>query len=115
MRKINFADSPRGKTFLKQAVASIIKGFKPNRILLFGSYAYGQPTTDSDLDLLIIKDTRLPAADRSRRVSRLVGRHTFPMDLIVLTPTEIRNRLRSFDPFLEEVLARGRQLYVKNR
>ena len=115
MRKNGEKVSSREKKFLREAVANIIRGFKPNQILLFGSHAYGKPTSDSDLDLLIVKNTRLPTAERSRCVSRLIGRHVFPMDLIVLTPSEIQRRLKSFDPFLEEALTRGRLLYAKNR
>jgi len=102
------------KQFLRDAVNNIVKGFRPRRILLFGSHAYGKPTTDSDLDLLIIKNTRLSFAERARRVSRIIGRHLFPLDLIVLTPGEVRRRLKAFDPFLDEALTHGRVLYDKN-
>lgn len=103
------------KKFLRSAVSNIVRNFKPTRILLFGSHAYGNPTQDSDLDLLIVKNTRLSFAKRARRVSQVIGRHVFPLDLIVLTPTEIRRRLKAFDPFLEEALTHGRVLYEKNR
>lgn len=103
------------KKFLKEVVKNIVKGLRPNRILLFGSHAYGTPTSDSDLDILIIKNTSLSFADRVRHVSQIIGRHIFPLDLIVLTPQEIRRRLKDFDPFLEEALTRGKVLYDKNR
>ena len=115
MKKNNGRMSGEERRFLKRAVANIVKGFHPRRILLFGSFAHGKPGPDSDLDLLIVKDTRLPTAERSRRVSRIIGSHVFSLDLIVLTPGEIRNRLKAFDPFLEEVMNRGRILYDKNR
>ena len=115
MKKSNGKISIEEKKFLRRAVANIVKGFHPRQILLFGSHAHGKPGPDSDLDLLIVKDTRLPVAERARRVSQFIGRHVFPLDLIVLTPGEIRSRLRGFDPFLEEALNRGRILYDKNR
>lgn len=102
------------KRFIRDVVRNIVKSFKPNRILLFGSHAYGKPTDDSDLDILIIKNTSLTFADRAREVSQAIGRHLFPLDLIVLTPQEIRRRLKNFDPFLEEALTRGKVLYDKN-
>ena len=45
------------ETYLKEAVDRIIKRFNPEKIILFGSYAYGKPTMDSDIDLMIVMDT----------------------------------------------------------
>jgi len=115
MRKTNGEIAKKESKFLRQAVVSIVKGFRPDRILLFGSHAYGKPGTDSDLDLLIVKNTRLMPAERARQVSRMIGSHVFPLDLIVLTPGEIHRRLKGFDPFLEEALTQGKVLYDKNR
>ena len=103
------------KKFLHTIVKNIVKEFKPNKILLFGSHAYGKPTLNSDLDLLIIKNTHLSFAERARCVSRIIGRHVFPLDLIILTPEEIQRRLKGFDPFLEDALTRGKILYDKKR
>jgi uncharacterized protein len=105
---------PQSK-FIREAVGNIARKFKPVRIILFGSHAYGRPNDDSDLDLLIVKNTRLSFAERARCVSRIVGKHLLPMDLVVLTPGEIRRRLEEFDPFLEDALNRGKVLYDKNR
>lgn len=115
MKKNGKNRSAQEREFLKSAVGSLISNFKPNRILLFGSRAYGKPTSDSDLDLLIVKNTRLSFAERARKASQIIGCHKFPLDLIVLTPAEIRRRLQSFDPFLEEALTHGKILYEKNR
>lgn len=103
------------QSFIKKAVHRLLKELKPQKIILFGSYAYGRPTSDSDLDLLIIKKTDLSFFDRTRQASRIIGNHLFPLDLIVLTPAEIKNRLKAFDPFLEEILSDGKVLYAKNR
>lgn len=103
--------SKKENIFLKKCVRNIARQIKPKRIILFGSYAYGQPTRDSDLDLLVVKETRLPFAERIRRVYSAIGKHEFPLDVLVLTPNEIKRRLMSFDPFLDEAMTRGQVLY----
>ena len=99
---------------IEEIVRRLIAAIDPDRIILFGSRARGDSGPDSDIDLLIIKDTRLSFAERARRVSQIIGRHVFPLDLIVLTPGEVQRRLKAFDPFLEEALSHGRILYDKN-
>jgi predicted nucleotidyltransferase len=100
------------KQFVQACIRRIADGFKPVRIILFGSYAYGGKTTaDSDLDLLVVKQTRLPFAERIRRINSLVGAHVIPMDIIVLTPGEVERRRKGFDPFLEEALTKGQIVY----
>jgi predicted nucleotidyltransferase len=96
---------------LKEVTQKVVQAFRPKNIILFGSYAYGKPTTDSDLDLLIIMESRDRPAERIRKVSDLFDPRPLPMDFIVLTPGEVRQRLDGFDPFLEEVFEKGQLLY----
>ena len=96
---------------LREIAQKVVQAFRPKNIILFGSYAYGKPTSDSDLDLLVIMETRDRPAERIRKVSDLFDPRPLPMDFIVLTPSEIRHRLSGFDPFLEEVLEKGQRLY----
>jgi predicted nucleotidyltransferase len=95
----------------RQITQKVVHAFQPKNIILFGSYAYGKPTADSDLDLLIVMESRDRPAERIRKVSDLFDPRPLPMDFIVLTPGEVRQRLSGFDPFLEEVLERGQTLY----
>jgi len=91
----------------------IIKEFHPEKIVLFGSYARGVPTMDSDVDLLII----LPFTGRSVNKSveiRLRVRPSFPVDLIVRTPEKVRERLEMGDEFMREILEKGNVLYEAN-
>ena len=95
-------------------VQKIIEGYAPQRIILFGSYAHGEPNADSDLDLLIIKGTSERPMDRHLRVRRLVstpGRR-LPFDPLVLTPEEINERLDIGDQFVQDILAQGDVLYA---
>ncbi len=73
---------------IKKVVKIIIEGYKPRKIILFGSYAYGQPTKDSDLDLLIIKDDDLPGIQRNRRVRNILKDFSIPIDVIVKSSQE---------------------------
>ena len=96
---------------LREIAQKVVQAFRPKNIILFGSYAYGKPTSDSDLDLLIVMESRDRPAERIRKVSDLFDPRPLPMDFIVLTPGEVRHRLSGFDPFLEEVLEKGQRLY----
>ena len=105
------AASPVTPGLLREIAQKVVHAFRPKNIILFGSYAYGKPTSDSDLDLLIVMESRDRPAERIRKVSDLFDPRPLPMDFIVLTPGEMRHRLSGFDPFLEEVLAKGQMLY----
>lgn len=99
---------------LRRAVDRLRRQYQPERIVLFGSYAYGKPTEDSDIDLLIIKQTTERPIDRRVAVTRIVSDPdaTVPIEVIVLTPEELRERLEIGDQFLLEVTERGRTLYA---
>jgi uncharacterized protein len=101
-----------GKLF-KEITERIVAKIKPEKIILFGSYAYGRPNKDSDLDLFIIKNTRLSSGERYAAVSDALYPRVIPMDFVVKTPREVRERLAGFDPFVKEVLSKGRVLYEK--
>ena len=89
----------------------VARQFRPHKIVLFGSYAYGKPTVDSDVDLLVIMDrTRYRGERMSVRIRHAVARD-FPMDLIVRTSAEVSKRLRWGDCFMKEVIEKGEVLY----
>lgn len=94
-------------------VEKIVASFSPERIILFGSYAYGKITADSDVDLLVIMDTDLPSAERQRQISRVLRPRRFPLDIIVKNPTEIQKSKRRVDPFMNEILDKGIVLYAR--
>jgi len=106
---------PVDASLLKEITRRIVAKVKPLKVILFGSYAYGKPNKDSDLDLFIIKNTKLPASKRYALVSSALNPRIMGMDFIVRTPKEIENRLSGFDPFLEEVLSKGKVLYEKKQ
>src|SRR5438094_5465684 len=90
---------------------AIAEEFHPDKIILFGSYAYGTPHADSDVDLLVIMPAR-NELDQAMRI-RLAVDNQFPLDLILRTPKNMVWRLAEGDSFLREVVTRGKVLYEK--
>jgi predicted nucleotidyltransferase len=92
----------------------LIAEYDPQRVILFGSHAYGTPGPDSDIDLLIIKETPERFIDRWVTVRRiLTGTHrTLPVETLVLTPQELKKRLASGDQFFAEIVEKGKVLYA---
>lgn len=91
-------------------VDAIAREFKPRRIILFGSHAYGNPTVDSDVDLLVL----MPYTGHAARVAgEILFRTdpTFAVDILVRSPKEVRERYRMRDCFIREILDRGRVVY----
>jgi predicted nucleotidyltransferase len=79
---------------------------------LFGSYAYGTPHADSDVDLLVVMPTRDQRAQAVRIRYRLTA--PFPLDLIVRTPKEMKWRLAEGESFLTTIVSQGKVLYEKD-
>src|SRR5574341_771968 len=95
---------------IQALVERIVEEFHPQRIILFGSYAQGRPTPDSDVDLLVV----LPFQGKGRKMAseiRKRARPTFAMDLLVRTPDQVRQRLRTGDGLLREIAQHGKVLY----
>src|SRR5438876_12010130 len=90
----------------------VAEQFKPDKIILFGSYAYGTPNEDSDVDILVIMPTR-NQHDQAFKI-RLAVEAPFPMDLIVRKPKEIKWRLEEGESFTTEIVTRGKVLYEKD-
>jgi predicted nucleotidyltransferase len=97
---------------IRRYARAIAEVFHPEKIILFGSYAYGSPHADSDVDLLVVMPAR-NQLDQAYRIRRDV-RAPFPMDLIVRTPTKLRRRLQEGESFLTEIMSRGKVLYEKD-
>lgn len=111
---------PRGfatvtQELLQEVVNRIVEALHPEKIVLFGSWAYGTPTPDSDVDLLIILETDASYVERYLAVSRLLRPRPFPVDIIVKTPDEIMMALEGGDFFLREILTKGKVLYERGQ
>ncbi len=103
------ADVPM--SVIRQYAREVAKRFAPEKIILFGSHAYGQPHADSDVDILVVMPAR-NEIDQAVRIDRVVD-PLFPLDLIVCTPKNVAWRLKEGDSLLREILTKGKVLHEK--
>src|SRR5271157_1293163 len=94
---------------IRRFARRIAERFQPDKIILFGTYAYGKPDEESDVDLLVIMRTK-NVIDQSIRIS-LAFKRPFSFDLIVRTPWQIERGLKGDDWFLREIIEKGEVLY----
>ncbi len=99
------------KKEIDEVVKRIVENYKPEKIILFGSYAYGNPSEDSDLDLLIIKDSKLPRYKRGREVRRYLRGLKVAVDLLVYTDEEVQKWKDVKPAFITTVTEKGMVLY----
>ncbi len=96
---------------IKRYCDAIATAFEPQRIILFGSYAYGKPEADSDVDVLVV----MPKSRRMGRRPSLRIREQinadFPVDILVRDPAFVAERLREGDTFLQQIFEKGRVMY----
>lgn len=101
------------RKLLSRIVEKIAKDYNPKKIILFGSYATGHPTEDSDIDLFIIKNTEKGPTDRWVEVKKLLWdiERDIPISPLVYTEEEVEERLKIKDFFVREILENGEVLY----
>jgi uncharacterized protein len=99
---------------IQEAVQRIVNGYAPEQILLFGSYAYGTPTEDSDLDLLVVKETTDAPRLRDRTVKNMLQNLRIPVDVLVYTPLELDKWKTVKSSFEYQILTHGTLLYGKS-
>ena len=106
-------DKHQMRVLIQDIVQRIVAGYSPQKIILFGSYAYGKPDEDSDIDLLIVKDTNKRPIERWMEVKRLLRdrSRTVSVSPLVYTSHELEARLALKDFFIQEVLEKGKILY----
>ncbi len=98
---------------IKKITDEIVKNYKPEKIILFGSCARGNPTEDSDVDLFIVKKTKQLRTKRHLEVDRMFLDRAVPLDILVYTPREIKERLSLGDFFIKNIIQKGKIIYDK--
>ena len=90
----------------------VARKFQPERVILFGSYAEGRATVDSDVDLFVEMEHTQTSLQQALAIRKAIHR-TFPLDLVVKTPYEIKQRLEQNDFFLKTIMDDGQVLYER--
>lgn len=98
---------------IKKITNQIVEKYQPEKIILFGSYAWGKPTKNSDVDLFIVKESDLSRRFRTTQVERILGSVSFPVDVLVYTPKEVEERRSLGDFFVKNIFKKGKTLYAK--
>ena len=101
--------------FLQEIVRRIVDAVDPARIILFGSYAYGTPHKDSDIDILVIMETDRPRHKRTAAINRALAGLVIPKDILVYTPAEVDDWKDVPEAFITQVLKKGVVVYDKDK
>lgn len=101
------------KEIIQKIIDKIISQYQPEKIILFGSYAWGKPTKDSDVDLFILKKTDQKHRQRMLTVRRILSEENalVGLDILVYSPEEVTERLKMGDAFIAKILRRGNIVY----
>ena len=98
---------------ISKITEKISKDYDPEKIVLFGSYAKGTSRYDSDIDLLVVKDSRLRRDERDQEIRRSLQEIKFPLDIFVYTPQEVDEYSRLKGSFIAKIFREGRVLYER--
>ena len=94
----------------------IVKELDPEKIILFGSYAWGTPNDDSDVDLFIVKSSDISRRERQTELRKKLFGSDIPMDLLVYTPEEINESInKTCNLFIEDIVRNGKIIYEKSK
>lgn len=112
--RMNGMDAKRLPSKLDDLVGKIVKESQPEKIILFGSWAWGNPGPDSDVDLLVIKHSLKSRLQRERELGAMLFPRKIPLDLLVYTPDELEESInKNRNLFIEDIIRNGRVLYAK--
>lgn len=102
---------------LRAITDALVREYQAEKIILFGSRAWGTPHKDSDADLCVLKETTGDLLDEYARAFGIAvdARQNLPLDVIVYTPSRFAERLRMGDPFVRKIAREGKVLYDTRR
>ena len=99
---------------IKKITKQIVKKYKPEKIILFGSFAFGRPKENSDIDLVVIKKTRKRFMKRLFEICRCI-KSWMGTDILVYTPKEWKEALTEENYFIKEIAQKGKVVYAKQQ
>lgn len=100
---------------LRDATNKIVKEYSPEKIILFGSWAWGKPDRNSDIDLFVVKDTKKTRRDRQIELRTKLFPSGLPLDILVYTSKEVDKRLEMGDFFIRKIINKGKVLYARTK
>lgn len=108
---------PNVEAELRTIADALVREYRPEKIILFGSYAWGTPHKDSDADLCVLKEHSDDPLEEMTRAYSIAAdaRKTLPLDVIVYRPSRFAERARMGDPFVKRILSHGKVLYDAGR
>lgn len=98
---------------LKAVTKRIVESYDPEKIILFGSYAWGRPNEDSDFDLLIVKKNKKDFLTEQKKVRKIIDGE-IAVDILISTPEEVKKRLDLGDFFFRDIIKKGKYFYDKS-
>ena len=99
---------------IQEITARIVRDWHPHKVILFGSFAWSKPKSHSDLDLFIVMDSTIARPDmRAMQIKKRLRDFDCPKDLVAYTPDEVEMCLKKQNPFIRDVLTKGRVLYAR--
>jgi uncharacterized protein len=101
------------ESYLKTIIEKVTENFNPEKIILFGSYAYGKPTKDSDIDLMVVMDTDMNPYERALPIRKALKYIGMPKDVIVRTPQEFERFKDIVGTIIYTAAHKGRVIYEK--
>jgi predicted nucleotidyltransferase len=102
---------PITEELIQEIKERIVSAVHPDKIIVFGSYAYGTPTKDSDLDLLVIMPSDEPMHKRVLPIRKLLRDFRVPKDIIVYTPQEVHDWKDVSNAFITSIMRKGKVIY----
>ncbi|MEK7528678.1 MAG: nucleotidyltransferase domain-containing protein [Patescibacteria group bacterium] len=96
---------------LSDVTRRIVDNYSPQKVILFGSWAWGKPNADSDVDLFVVKETD-DVRKTARAIDGSIFPRPFPMDIIVYTPGQVKKMEEAGDFFIKDILTKGKILYA---
>jgi len=110
MNKIKFDEK------IREITDKIVKNYKPEKVVMFGSFASGKQNKDSDIDLLIVKDSKKNRHEREVELRKIFFPSSIAIDFLVYTPAELEKKIKQEkNLFCEDIIKNGITLYANDR
>jgi len=110
MNKIKFDEK------IREIIDKIVKNYKPEKVVMFGSFASGKQNDDSDIDLLVVKDSKKSRYEREAELRKIFSPSSVAIDFLAYTPFELEKKIKQEkNLFFKDIIKNGITLYANDR